>query len=118
MFTNYLKTAFRNLIRNKSYAIINTLGLAVGIAACMLIFLVVRFETSFDNFHSKKENIYRVGTEFNNQDGVSYGPGVSLPVANALRLDFPEISEVASIFQNGNQVTVETSSGEQKKIIE
>ena len=54
MLTNYLLTACRNLHRNKSYAFINTIGLAVGIAACLLLFLVVRFETSFDNFHSKK----------------------------------------------------------------
>ena len=50
MFRNYLKTAFRNLQRNKTYAFINTLGLSVGIAACFLIFLVVKFESSFDDF--------------------------------------------------------------------
>ncbi|MEO6455393.1 MAG: ABC transporter permease [Ginsengibacter sp.] len=43
------------------------LGLAIGIAACLLIFLVVRFETSFDNFHSKKNTIYRIASEFHNQ---------------------------------------------------
>jgi putative ABC transport system permease protein len=53
MIKNYLKTALRNLRRNKVYATINVLGLTVGIAACLLIFLVIRFETSFDNFHSK-----------------------------------------------------------------
>ncbi len=58
MLKNYFKTAFRNLQRNKSYAAINMLGLAIGIAACLLIFLVVRFETSFDNFHLKKNSIY------------------------------------------------------------
>jgi hypothetical protein len=55
MFKNYFKTAIRNLKRNKSYAIINTLGLSVGIAACLLLFLVVQFESSFDNFHPKKK---------------------------------------------------------------
>ena len=54
MFKNYFKTAFRNFKRNKSYALINTLGLAVGIAACFLIFLVVQFESSFDNFHPRE----------------------------------------------------------------
>lgn len=54
MFRNYFITAIRNLRRNKSYALINILGLAVGIAACLLIFLVIQFETSFDNFHKKK----------------------------------------------------------------
>lgn len=53
-----------NLKRNKSYAFLNTLGLAVGIAACLLLFLVIQYETSFDNFHPKKASIYRIGTEF------------------------------------------------------
>ena len=79
MVKNYFKTAYRNLLRNKSYALINTLGLAVGIAACLLIFLVVQFESSFDNFHIKKNSIYRVGTEFHNQDGVSYSDGIAFP---------------------------------------
>src|ERR1700704_4416409 len=101
MIKNYLKTAIRNLRRNKSYSLINVLGLAVGIAACLLIFLVIQFETSFDNFHSKKANIYRIGTEFHNQDGVSYSAGVSFPVGPAMRIDFPKLKEVGSIFKNG-----------------
>src|SRR5439155_195048 len=63
MFKNYFKTALRNLKRNKSYAMINVLGLAVGIAASLLIFLIIQFETSFDNFHKKKNSIYRVLTQ-------------------------------------------------------
>jgi len=118
MFRNYLKTALRNLERNKAYAFINTLGLAIGIAACFLIFLVVKFESSFDNFHPKKESIYRVGTEFHTQDGVSYSEGVSFPVAKSLRVDFPQIKEVASIFRNGGQITVEDGSTQQKKLQE
>lgn len=112
MIRNYLKTALRNLNRNKGYAIINTLGLTVGIAACLLIFLVVRFETSFDNYHKNKENIYRVGTEFHNPDGVSYSQGIALAVDPALRLDFPQIKQVASVYKSGgDQVSVEDASG-------
>src|SRR3954471_671395 len=110
MIKNYFKTAYRNLIRNKSYALINTLGLAVGIAACLLIFLVVQFESSFDNFHVQKNSIYRVGTEFHNQDGVSYSEGVSFPVAQGLRLEFQQIKQVASIYRNGGQITVQNGA--------
>src|SRR5215212_3005627 len=118
MLKNYLKTAFRNLQRNKTYAFINTLGLSVGIAACFLIFLVVQFESSFDNFHPKKNSIYRIGTEFHNQDGVSYSDGVSFPTGPALRVDFPQIKEVASIFKQGGQITVENGTTHQKKLQE
>jgi len=118
MFKNYFKTAFRNFKRNKSYAIINVLGLAIGIAACLLIFLVIQFETSFDNFHKKKDSIYRVGSEFHSQDGVSYSDGVALPVGPQLRIDFPQIKEVASIFRNGGQITIDNGNGQQKKLVE
>ena len=114
MFRNYFKTAIRNFKRNKSYALINTLGLAIGIAACFLIFLIVQFESSFDNFHPKKNSIYRIGTEFHNQDGVSYSDGVAFPVAKGLRVDFPQIKEVASIFRNGGQITVEDGAAQKK----
>ncbi len=56
MFKNYLTTAFRNLQRNKSYAIINIFRVAVGVAACLLIFLVIQFETSFDGFHKNRND--------------------------------------------------------------
>jgi len=118
MIKNYLKTAFRNLSRNKGYAFINVLGLAVGIAACLLIFLVIQFESSFDNFHKKKNTIYRIGTKFYTQDGFTYSGGVSFPVASALRIDFPQIKEVASIYRNGGQVTVEDENHQLKKINE
>ena len=118
MIKNYFKTAYRNLMRNKSYAFINTIGLAVGIAACFLIFLVIRFESSFDDFHPKKDSIYRVATEFNGADGVSYSDGVAFPVADGIRLDFPQIKEVASIFKQGGQITIEGDSKEQKKLNE
>ena len=89
MLKNYFKTAFRNLRRNRAYAAINVAGLAIGIAASLLLFLVIRYESSFDDFHSKKENIYRVGSEFHTQDGLSYSPGIAFPAAKAIRLDFP-----------------------------
>jgi predicted permease len=117
MIKNYFLTAFRNLKRNKSYAFLNVLGLAVGIAACLLIFLVIQFETSFDKFHTKKDSIYRVASQFNTQDGVDYSGGVAFPVAPALRIDFPQLKGVASIFRSGNdQVTIEqTNSNPPKK---
>src|SRR6185295_2085940 len=118
MFKNYLKTAFRNLRRNKSYAIINVLGLTIGIAASLLIFLVIQYETSFDNFHKKKDSIYRLGTEFHTQDGVGYSDGVSFPVGATLRIDFAQIKEVASIFRNGDQVSIEQRNGQLKKLNE
>ena len=118
MLKNYFKTAIRNLRRNKSYAVINTLGLTVGISACLLLFLIIQFESSFDNFHPKKNSIYRVNTEFHNQDGITYSSGISFAVAPALRIDFPQVKQVAPILNSGGQITIGNSGAQSKKFIE
>jgi putative ABC transport system permease protein len=112
MIKNYIKTAWRSLLRNKSYTAINIIGLAIGIAACLLIFLVIHFETSFDNFHSKKDRIYRVVSASKTPAGFSLGSGVPLPTANGLRTDF-QIKDIASIFRYGGHYTVGNNSSGQ-----
>ena len=100
MFKNYFKTAFRTLSRNRNYTIINIAGLAVGIAVCMMIFIVIQFQTSFDNFHSKKDRIYRVLTEYHHAGAatISYGKDVPFPMPAGLKTAFPQIEQVAPIF--------------------
>ncbi|MEK6477009.1 ABC transporter permease [Catalinimonas sp. 4WD22] len=60
MLKNYFKIALRNLLKNKVFSFINILGLAIGIAACLLILQYVQWELSYDDFHANKENLYRV----------------------------------------------------------
>lgn len=117
MIRNYFKTAWRNLMRNKSYAAINIIGLSVGIAACTLIFLIIQFETSFDTFHTKKDKIYRVITAFHNPDGINLSSGVPLPISEGLRIDFPQLKQVAQVMHNdGSHYSIgNTSKGEQVK---
>src|SRR5687767_5970257 len=62
MFKNYLIIALRNLSRNKIYTAINTVGLSIGLACAMLIILYVKDEVSYDRFHAKGDNIYRIVT--------------------------------------------------------
>ena len=100
MLRNYFKTAWRSLVRNKSYTAINITGLAIGIAACLLIFLIVQYETSFDNFHRHKDRIYRVVNVAYGPDGVTLGSGTQLPLAEGLKLDFPNLTTVGSIMLN------------------
>jgi putative ABC transport system permease protein len=99
MLKNYLKITFRSLWRNKSYSLINILGLAVGIAACLLIFLVVSYESSFDRFHSQYERIYRIAKMSKYANGnIDRTPGSPKPMAKALRLDMPQLEKVVSVF--------------------
>src|SRR4029078_11829250 len=103
MFENYFKTAFRSLIRNRNYTIINIAGLAVGIAVCMIIFMIIQFQTSFDNFHSKKDRIYRVLTESHHADAgnITYAKNVPFPMPEGLKTDFPKF-EVSPIYASHN----------------
>lgn len=119
MIKNYFKTAWRSLMRNKSYATINIAGLAIGIAACLLIFLIVKYETSFDDFHANKDQIYRVVTISHDPDGVHTDSGSPLPLAEGLRGDFPELKQVAQIFRNdGSHYSVQNADGSKKKFKE
>lgn len=103
MLKNYLKTAWQNLRSHKSYVAINTIGLAVGITACLLIFLLIQYETSFDNFHKNGERIYRVVAVTKTPDGTNYSGGSALPVAEGLRMDYPQLEQVARIYARKNQ---------------
>ncbi len=103
MLKNHLKTAWQNLRSHKSYVAINTIGLAVGIGASLLIFLLIQYETSFDNFHKNKERIYRVVGATKTRNGMSYSKGSAFPVAEALRTDYPQLEHVARIFGRDNQ---------------
>jgi ABC-type antimicrobial peptide transport system permease subunit len=106
MFKTYLNTAFRSLGRNKFYTIINTAGLAVGIAVCMVIFVIIQFETSYDNFHANRDRIYRVLTEHHNagEANISYGKDVPFPMPEGLKKTFPQIEEVAPVFASHNDI--------------
>jgi ABC-type antimicrobial peptide transport system permease subunit/AraC-like DNA-binding protein len=119
MFKNYFKIAWRNLVRNKSYTAINITGLAVGIAVCMVIFIIIQFQTSFDNFHAKKDRVYRVLTEYHSADAadISYGKDVPLPMPVGLKTSFPQIEQVVPIYASkDDQVLIPDDSGTSKKI--
>src|SRR6516165_8365563 len=82
MIRNNFKTSFRNLIRNRNYAFINIAGLAIGIAVCTIIFIIIQFQTSFDNFYAKKDRVYRVLTEYHRADATNilYAKNVPFPM--------------------------------------
>lgn len=104
MFRNYFKTAFRSLTRNRNYTIINIAGLAVGIAVCMMIFFIIQFQTSFDNFHAKKDRIYRVLTESHHADAgnISYEKNVPFLMPDGLKAAFPQLEQVAPVYASHN----------------
>ncbi len=97
MLLNYFRTAWRAITRYKLYSSLNILGLALGIASCIIIFLVVQYELGYDGFNKKADRIYRVTL-----NAIDFNPSVSMAVTPAMRTSFPELEEVSQVWQRGN----------------
>ena len=97
MIRNYLKIAWRAVSRHKAYSIINLLGLTLGIASCLIIFLVVRYELGYDAFHKKASRTYRITLH-----AIDYNPCVSLAIVPSLRNDFPELEQATQVCYRGS----------------
>ncbi len=94
MLKNYLKIALRNIQKYKTYSAINIIGLAVGMACCLLIFFWVQDEFRFDRFHENKNRIHQVYSELKYQDGRSrIFTGSYYPLARLLKSEIPEVAE-------------------------
>src|SRR5918993_1117782 len=104
MLKNYFKVALRSLWKNKGYAFINIVGLAIGIACSLLIFLFVKHELSYDSFNKDADNIYRVVKDFVNDDG-SRLPDATSPaaLAPAMQREMPEVAAVTRLRPNWGQ---------------
>src|SRR6185312_1162632 len=104
MIRNYFKTAFRSLVRNRNYTMLNIAGLAVGIAVCVMIFIIIQFQTSFDNFHTNKNSIYRVLTESHHTDAgnITRAKNVPFPMPQGLKTAFPQLQQVAPVYASHN----------------
>ncbi len=96
MLTNYIKTAFRNFWKYRGYTIINLSCLATAITACMLIYLYVSFELSYDDFHSKRNRIFRIATQVITDDEMRF-KGSTWAFGPQMREDFPEVETFVRI---------------------
>ncbi|MGM9510028.1 ABC transporter permease [Larkinella sp. GY13] len=100
MLRNYFTIAYRTILQQKSYAFINVMGLALGLSACIVIFLVVRNELTYDAFNRKADRTYRVTVH-----GLDYNPSVSFAIAPTFRTDFPEMEQVSQYYYRGEGQT-------------
>lgn len=115
MFKNYLKTAIRNIVKEKGYSFINILGLSIGMAACILIMFWVFDELSFDKFHENSQSIYQINKSYIIGGKESYNPSLPMPLVFALRNDFAEVkyatafSRYRALFRYGDKIFNETN---------
>jgi putative ABC transport system permease protein len=99
MLKSYVVIAFRNIRRNLSYAFLNVFGLTLGIAACLVIFLIVRNELGYDTYNTKANRTYRVTLH-----ALDFNANVSLAIIPAIRTDFPELEATTQVFYRRDAV--------------
>ena len=87
MFRLNLKIALRNLWKNKGYTLINVLGLSIGMACCILIFIFINYQFSFDQGYKNDERIFRIVSDWSYSGVDGHSQGVPIPLADAARID-------------------------------
>ncbi|MFC2158459.1 ABC transporter permease [Acidobacteriota bacterium] len=111
MIKNYMKIAMRNIRKYKAYSIINIVGLAIGMACCVLILLYIQDELSYDRYHEHSDRIYRIVDSITVRGGEEHHFALtSAPIGPALKRDFPEVEEVMRLYPRRRMV----STGDKK----
>ncbi|MFD1145187.1 ABC transporter permease [Larkinella insperata] len=117
MLRNYFKIAFRNLRRNKVFSGINVFGLAVGLASCLLLFIYISHELSYDNFHSNADRIVRVVMEYSMEGQVSRVPQTGTKVAPEFGRQFPEVESGVRMESRPAVVSYEDRRFSEKRVV-
>jgi putative ABC transport system permease protein len=97
MLKSYFKTAFRFLLKNKTYSFINIFGLSVGTLCCLYILLYVQDQYSYDKHHNRVSDIYRINTHTTEQSNKYNVANTAAPVTPAMKRDFPEVEQFTRV---------------------
>lgn len=116
MIKNYIKIALRNTIRHRGYSFINISGLTIGMACCIVLFLYIQNELSYDRFHKNSKRIYRVISQSEGDGKVTQFAKTPAPLASALVNDFPEIEQAVRLGKNNFYVTFQNKRFNEKVI--
>jgi len=116
MIKNYLTIAIRTLTRNRVTTAINLIGLAVGIACCLVVYVMVKHEYTYDHFHANADRMYRVVTQTQEPNGIDYDGAVCFPMAEALRENFPAVENATQVYaRNYGVIKRWDDEGEEKR---
>jgi ABC-type antimicrobial peptide transport system permease subunit len=117
MLKNYFRVAWRHISRQKTYTAINSIGLAFGISACFVIFLITRYEFSFDKFHPDRSRIYRIVGEMQNSEGEKEFLNSPISEVAAFQDEIPGFEATAGIYlsDRGTSINIPDSGQIQKK---
>lgn len=117
MLISYIKIGIRSLLKNRIYGIINIVGLAVGMAGCILIALFVQDEFSYDRFHNNHQNIYRLALERIYPSHTTYYAITPHSFSTVIQEDFPEVESVVRLFSFGNPVVIRYEKENERPVV-
>ncbi len=107
MFQNHLKIAYRVLLKNKVFSLINILGLAVGMTACLLILQYVSYELSYDKFHEQAGQVYRVQYDRYIDGELQYQKAQAfIPTGEVMKDEYPEVLDYTTLFKIGAEADI------------
>lgn len=110
MLKNYVKVALRNVRRHKGYSFINIFGLAVGMTVCLLMLMYVVHEISYDNFHKKKDRIYRIITDWGEAGNKMKFAGTMPAIGPALNAEIPDVEVAARVRFNNEMIVLDSEN--------
>jgi len=118
MFKNYFKTAWRSVWKQKAFSAINVLGLAIGISASLVIYLIVSYDLSFDKFERDNNRIYRAVSAYVFSGEKAYNSGVAAPTAAAIKTELTGLDAVVPFFtfDNNPKVSIPTTNPAQPAV--
>src|ERR1700760_909539 len=117
MIKSYLKTAWRNLLRNRTFTIINLAGLSISVAFCLLLFYHIRWEQSFDNFHANKDRIFRCESSTEKEGEEKNGLVFPIVSGPELQRNFPEVAAVNRLRNGRGLVKAGENVYDEKEIL-
>jgi putative ABC transport system permease protein len=103
MLMSYVKIAWRNMIKNKTFSMINIIGLSLGISVCFIILMYVQHELSYDKYNKNADRIARIEFKASMNGGQIHEASVMAPVAQAVKSDFPEVEDATRLLNLGGQ---------------
>src|SRR5687767_63509 len=122
MIRNYLKVAWRNLMKNKTFSFINIFGLSIGLTCCMLIALYLYHELTYDRYHKNSSRLYQLGTVFIREGKEDRSANTPAPMAKTMQMEFPEIEKSTRLLKtfadDKTLLQYNPASGEKKSFYE
>src|SRR5882757_654612 len=116
MFKNYFIVAFRSFWKNRVFSLINIAGLAIGISASLVIYLIVHYELSYEKFQEDRNQVYRIVTRMHFPDQDFKNAGVPGPLPPAVRSEIPGIDKSTFFWQGNSMKATVPQKNEKEKV--